>query len=111
MVYTGTLSGQGDLDLTGVAETPEYIITHMLTPGPQVRTPFDGTVELVTKVGYVQFGAETDLGFGTTRYWNDPIWINGLYWIWSMPAGQHRNAPFMRYYLSPGTEIYILVGP
>lgn len=111
MSYSDTLSGTGEVDLTGVAETPEYAIAHLVTAGPQVRTPYDGTVDLVTKVGWIQFGAETDLGFGTTAYWNDPIWINGTRWIWSMPAGLHRNAPRLRYYFSPGTTVFLFVGP
>ena len=111
MSYSDTLTGTGEVDLTGIAEVPEYALVHVTTVGPMVRTPFDLSPDLVVKVGWFQFGAEADLGFGTRRYWNDPIWINGLYWIWSMPAGLHRNAPWLRYWLSPGTEIFFFLGP
>jgi len=111
MAYTATLTGDGEVDLSGIADVPEYAIVHVITAGPMVRTPFDLSPDLVVKVGWFQFGAEVDLGFGARSYWNDPIWINGLYWIWSMPQGQHRSAPRLRYWLSPGTEIYMLIGP
>lgn len=111
MSLSTTLTGSGEIDLTGIAETPEYMLVHVITAGPQVRTPFDGSPDLVTKVGWIQFGAEVDLGYGTLSYFRDPIWINGLRWIWGLDAGQHVSVGRLRYYLSAGTEIYLLVGP
>jgi hypothetical protein len=109
--YSDTLTGGGEVDLTGIAEVPEYVLAHVITAGPQVRTPFDQAPDLVTKVGWIQWGALVDIGFGERAYWRDPIWINGLYWIWGLDAGQHVNATRLRYWFSPGTEVYLLVGP
>lgn len=111
MVYTATLSGAGEVSLVGLADVPEYAIAHVITPGPLVRTPFDGTPDLVTRVGWFQFGAEADIGFGFVNYYRDPIWINGLHWIWGLDAGQHLNVGMLRYYFSPGSEVYLLIGP
>lgn len=111
MVYTATLSGSGEVDLTGLAETPEYAIAHLLTAGPQVRTPYDGCPDLVTRVGWFAFGAETDIGFGFATYYRDPIWINSVRFIWGLDSGQHLNVGFLRWYFSPGSEVYLLVGP
>jgi len=109
--YSDVLSGTDEVDLTGIAEVPEYVIAHVITQGPMVRTPFDDAPDLVVKVGWIQWGAQIDLGYGTDAYWRDPIWINGLRWIWGLDAGQHVNATRMRYYFSPGTEVYLLIGP
>ena len=111
MSYSDTLSGAGEVALTGVAEVPEYVIAHVITAGPLVRTPFDQAPDLVVKVGWIQWGAEADFGFGTLGYWRDPIWINGLRWIWGLDSGQHVAATRMRYWFSPGTEVFLFVGP
>lgn len=112
MAYTATLSGTGEVSLLGLAENPEYAIAHVITPGPLVRTPFDGTPDLVTKVGWFQFGAEADIGFGFENYYRDPIWINSLRFIWGIHAGAYvGGVSMLRYYFSAGTSVYLLVGP
>lgn len=111
MSYTATLSGSGDVDLTGLAETPEYVLVHVIARGPQVRTPFDGSPSLLTKVGWFAWGAEVDLGFGFDNYFRDPIWVNSDRFIWGLDSGQHLNVTRLRYYFSPGTSVYFLVGP
>lgn len=111
MAYTATLSGAGEVNLTGLADVPEYVIVHVITAGPQVRTPFDGSTDLVTHVGWLAWGAPVDLGFGTINYYRDPIWVNGRRWIWGLTVGQHLSVVMMRYYFSPGTQVYMLIGP
>lgn len=111
MVYTATLSGGGEASLFGLAETPEYALAHVITSGPNVRAPYDLSPDLVTKVGWFQFGDLVDIGFGTLAYWNDPIWVNGLRWQWSLPYGSHLATSRIRWRFSPGTEVYLLVAP
>jgi|SRR5215211_356377 len=112
MAYTATLSGSGAVSLLGLAENPEYAIAHVITAGPAVRTPFDGTPDLVTKVGWFQFGVEADIGFGYVSYYRDPIWVNGLRFIWGIHAGAYiGGVNMLRYFWSPGTSVYLLIGP
>jgi hypothetical protein len=112
MAYSATLSGSGAVSLLGLAENPEYALAHVITAGPLVRTPFDGTAHLVTKVGWFAFGAQTDRGFGTDNYTRDPIWINSMRFIWGIHAGAYiGGVSVMRYYFSAGTSVYLLVGP
>jgi hypothetical protein len=111
LTYQATLSGAGEVSLVGVAETPEYALAHVITPGPQVRTPFDGSSHLVTRVGWFQFGDLTDIGYGNLAYWNDPIWVNALRWQWSLPSGSHLNTTRLRYYFSPGTSVRLYIAP
>lgn len=111
MVYTATLSGSGQASLIGLAETPEYVIAHVITAGPVVRTPYDQSPDLVTKVGWIQFGDLIDVGYGSVAYWNDPLWINGLRFQWSLPYGLHLITSRLRWLFSPGTEVYLMVAP
>jgi hypothetical protein len=111
MTYSDTLNGFGEVDISGSASVPEYALAEVTVAGPQVRTPFDGSVELVTKVGWFQFGDYLDIGFGSTGYWQDPIWINSLHWQWALPAGQHMSVSWIRYYFSPGTEVFLYIAP
>jgi hypothetical protein len=111
MTYTGTLSGSGQVSLQFVAETPEYMLAHVIASGPLVRAPYDQSSDLVQRVGWVQFGDLVDLGFGTQAYWNDPIWINGLRWQWMLPAGQHFQTTRLRYLFSPGTSVFLYIAP
>lgn len=111
MVYTANLSGSGEASLSGIADVPEYILAHVITAGPMVRTPFDQAPDLLTKVGWLQLGDQVDLGFGLTGYWNDPIWINGRYWQFMLPAGQHYATTRLKWWMSPGTEVYVMIAP
>lgn len=111
MVYTATLSGSGEASLVGLAESPEYVLAHVTVAGPLVRTPYDQSPDLVTKVGWFQFGDLVDLGFGSEGYWNDPVWINGLRWQWSLPYGDHLATTRLRWLFSPSSEVYLLIGP
>lgn len=111
MSYSDTLTDSGEVSLVGICEVPEYALAHVITAGPTVRTPFDQAPDLVVKVGWFQFGDQVDIGLGTTAYWQDPIWINGMYWQWAMPAGDHVNTSRLRYWFSPGTEVLLFIGP
>lgn len=111
MTYSDTLTGTGELSLVGICETPEYALAHVVTPGPMVRTPFDQAPDLLAKVGWFQFGDLVDIGFGSVAYWQEPIWINGRHWQWAMPAGDHMTTSRLKYYFSPGTEVFLYIAP
>lgn len=111
MAYTATWTGSGEATLVGLCEFPEYAIAHVTEVGPQVRTPFDGNPHLVTRVGFFQLGDLVDLGFGEEGYWNDPIWINGLRWQWQVLHNHHMANSRVRWYVSPGSEVYIELHP
>jgi len=110
-----------DRDITGSGQDVlaganlVYLTIHVITLGPEVRTPTLADPDELLRFGWFSLGDNIDVGDGARDYWRDAVWINFLNTLWTPIPSTGGGGPLvlaatlLRWRLSLGSVAHVHV--